>query len=355
MMKYRTVAGTRWWDEALTQQRCERLPCGHEFSQFLLQQAISLLVCSKQDACVFMISATGRDGECEIASVSVPEAMGLAVSEGNLVIGAGRELRLWRDLTSANPHISVFVPTVSHAIGRCSVHDVAFHPLNGKIIFLNTLFSSVSGLDECAAFRQIWRPGFIKEEGPVDCAHLNGLALGCGGEMIVTMLSTTGNAMGWRNQSIDAGVLYDACTDTPLLEGLCLPHSPVFFGKSLWFLESGKGRLLRITEPGAASEIAVLPGLTRGLALCQGMAFVGISRLRQSSVATFELLNRRFGSRLACEISLLDAVTGRVTGGLKLPSISEISSLHIYPKPKVRLLEPNGKNRDEMYIFSEEK
>lgn len=331
----------------------DRVPCDEGLLRFIVDNRLSLLVCSKQDNRLLIISANPGGSGCEVTSVVVPDAMGLAASEGNVVIGAGRFLRVWRDLSEANPETSVFVPSITHRIGRCSIHDVAFHPEHHGITFINTLHSSISTLDERAAFRQVWRPNFIADEGPVDCAHLNGLAYGRSGEVVVTMLAQSGAAGGWRSEPVEAGALYDAASDRPIAEGFWLPHSPVFYGDDLWFLESGRGRLMSHSGRGHVKVVSELDGLARGLAFHRGKAFVGISRLRATSGSVFNLLKSKLGDRDRCGVELVDTADGKTIGSLELTGVSEISSLHCYPKPMVHFLEPGFQDSERTWIFSE--
>ena len=52
----------------------------------------------------------------------------------------------------------------------------------------------------------------------------------------------------------------------------------------VWLLDSGTGRLVEV-EPGSGrvETVVELPGYTRGLAIAGSMAFVGLSKIRETS------------------------------------------------------------------------
>ena len=63
-----------------------------------------------------------------------------------------------------------------------------------------------------------------------------------------------------------------------------MPHSPRWHDGRLWVLESGTGRLVLVDPAtGRRQGVADLPGFARGLALCGPYAFVGLSKIRQTS------------------------------------------------------------------------
>ena len=65
---------------------------------------------------------------------------------------------------------------------------------------------------------------------------------------------------------------------------VCVQAMYVDTRNRLWILDSGTGRLLAVDSlTGHSESVAVLPGYTRGLAFCGPCAFVGLSRIRESS------------------------------------------------------------------------
>ena len=64
-----------------------------------------------------------------------------------------------------------------------------------------------------------------------------------------------------------------------------MPHSPRWHDGSLFVLNSGIGRLERVDlATGHREAVAAVPGYARGLALHRGLAFVGLSRIRETAI-----------------------------------------------------------------------
>ena len=95
-----------------------------------------------------------------------------------------------------------------------------------------------------------------------------------------------------------------------------MPHSPRWHDGRLWLLESGTGRLLSVdlaTRRGHA--VAELPGFARGLALVGPYAFVGLSKIRETSAMDgVPLAERR--TQLKCGVAVVDCRDGRLVAFL---------------------------------------
>ena len=100
----------------------------------------------------------------------------------------------------------------------------------------------------------------------------------------------------------------------------------------MWLLDSGTGRLVHADiQRGTVETVAELPGYTRGLALAGSLAFVGLSKVRES--ATFggvPIAADR--SRLKCGVAVVDLSSGRLIGLLEFHTgIEEIFDVHLIP------------------------
>lgn len=352
MSKYQIVSATPWWDECMAKQHRSFLRCDAEFWSVLRSEQLSVIVCSKQDSRVFAISAAEQELRCEVTSVFVPQAMGFCFRGQTAAMGAGRAIRVWHDITYRDRSLGAFVPSAVHVVGPSSIHEVAFHPVTDRLLFLNTLFSSVCQLDETASFRQVWRPKFLRDPGPIDCAHVNGMAIKRDGTMVVSMLAMTSGAEGWRSAPPKSGVVYSASSEEPLAVNLSFPHSPAFVGEDLWVLESGTGRLLILSSQGV-STAAEFDGFARGLAVHRNFGLIGLSRLRDGTSPLHREIADTFAQRSCCEIRMFDVLRGVDIGGLNLSGVSEISSIHIYQKSKVVFLDPEPVHRHGHYVISQ--
>ncbi len=69
-----------------------------------------------------------------------------------------------------------YVPRVAHTTGDLDVHDIGVMA-DGRIVFVNTLFSCLATLSPTHGFRVFWKPPFISKLAAEDRCHLNGLAM----------------------------------------------------------------------------------------------------------------------------------------------------------------------------------
>jgi len=103
-----------------------------------------------------------------------------------------------------------------------------------------------------------------------------------------------------------------------------MPHSPRSHEDTLWVLESGTGRLERIDTTTGARQVvtAGLPGFARGLAICGGYAFVGLSKIRSTSAMDGVPLAQRRAD-LKCGVAVINLRTGAVTATIDFETAVE--------------------------------
>jgi uncharacterized protein (TIGR03032 family) len=111
-----------------------------------------------------------------------------------------------------------------------------------------------------------------------------------------------------------------------------MPHSPRIHGGHVWLANSGRGQLVRVNaRNGSVETVAELPGYTRGIALAGSLAFVGLSKVRES--ATFggvPIAADR--DRLKCGVAIVELVSGRTIGLLEFHTgIEEIFDVQLVP------------------------
>ena len=63
--------------------------------------------------------------------------------------------------------------------GDLDVHEVAVMG-DGRIVFVNTLYSCLATLSQVHSFRPYWKPKFISKLAAEDRCHLNGMAMADG-------------------------------------------------------------------------------------------------------------------------------------------------------------------------------
>jgi uncharacterized protein (TIGR03032 family) len=104
-----------------------------------------------------------------------------------------------------------------------------------------------------------------------------------------------------------------------------MPHSPRVYDNRVWLLDSGTGRLIALDRATGTFETAAkLPGYLRGLSIVNNLAFVGLSKIRETSTfGGVPLAERR--DELKCGIAAVDLGTGELRGTLEFHSgVSEV-------------------------------
>ncbi|SFM95294.1 TIGR03032 family protein, partial [Nitrosomonas communis] len=82
----------------------------------------------------------------------------------------------------------LFVPQMGYTTGDLDIHDMAVDS-EGRLVFVNTLFSCLATLSEMHSFKPLWHPSFISKLAAEDRCHLNGLAMKDGQPAYVTAVS----------------------------------------------------------------------------------------------------------------------------------------------------------------------
>jgi uncharacterized protein (TIGR03032 family) len=148
----------------------------------------------------------------------------------------------------------------------------------------------------------------------------------------VTALAETDTPEGWRPNKATSGCLIHIPTGTTVVRGFAMPHSPRVHQGRVWLLDSGTGRLVVVAPASARVEtVAAFPGYARGLAFHESIAFVGLSRIRETSVfGGLPIADRRTGLR--CGIAVVDLRTGQHLAFLEFQSgVEEIFAVGVLP------------------------
>ena len=108
--------------------------------------------------------------------------MGLCTASDSQSLWLSSRFQLWRlenmlaDTRDTVEFDRLYVPRVCYTTGDIDVHDLAV-ATDGRVIFVNTLFSCLATISERYNFDVVWRPPFITRLAAEDRCHLNGLAL----------------------------------------------------------------------------------------------------------------------------------------------------------------------------------
>lgn len=315
----------------------KQLEVRYEFTpvlaEILSHLQASLMVTTYQAGKLLVLGI--RNGELKITFSSYEQPMGLAVSGDKLAIGTRKQMNFLignRDVAgSVAPKGTwdvCYVPRTSTWTGSIHGHDLAWGTEGLWVV--NTLFSCLCTLHEDYSFVPRWKPRFISQLADQDRCHLNGLAMDQGRPRSVTAMSETDTAAGWRPTKATSGVIIDVESGETMARGFAMPHSPRWYNGKLWVLDSGRGALCTVDPAtGRFETIETFPGYTRGLSFLGQFAFVGLSRIRETSVfGGVPIAEHR--DQLKCGVGVVDLVTGRTVAVFQfLSGVTEIFAVEI--------------------------
>ena len=302
----------------------------------VLKSTGSTLIMSVYQAGKLIMLHVSDDNVLKMTPVSYPKPMGLAIHGKQFGIATKTELHVYTDGNTDSRKISLgereydhlYFPRVTYHVGPLDLHDINF--VSGELIAVNTRFSCIAAFDSLSNFRPIWQPHFITEITPEDRCHLNGMAVEDNEPLYVTALGKGNSKQSWRANITNGGILMSIPDNEIVLEGLAMPHSPRIVGDYLYLLESARGALVRIDRKTFEKETVVsLPGLVRGLSIVNNTAFIGISKVRDSST-TFSKLSDEVKAEFA-SIYAIDLHSGMILGNLSFENIiQEIYDIHCF-------------------------
>jgi uncharacterized protein (TIGR03032 family) len=312
-----------------------------DFARILRENRISLLVSTYDTGRVFIVRAVGNGLNIHFATYS--RAMGIAASVRSIAIGSFygiHELynmpalipRLPDSAMKESPYDACFVPRIDYYTGDVQIHEMAY--AGDELWFVNTRFSCLCTLQPPYSFAPRWRPPFVMGLSGDDRCHLNGLAVVEGRPAFASAFAVTDEPAGWRPTKATSGIVMEVPSGRIVAEGLSMPHSPRWYANTLWVLDSGRGTIARVDQATKRAEpFADLAGFTRGLSFHRNMAFIGLSRVRDSNVFSgLPLTERLTESERFCGVQALNLSTGKVEAALKfLTAVNEIFAVQVLP------------------------
>ena len=304
----------------------------------ILRRLEIVLAISTYQAGRLVIARAEPDGGLNTHFFGFSRPMGLAVDQGRLVLGTQCTIDEFRNMPALCPrldppdrHDAAYVWRNTHVTGAIDIHELGLGT-DGHAYFVNTAFSCLCVMDHEHSFVPVWRPAFVSGYAPQDRCHLNGLGLVAGKPRYVTALGATDTPEGWRANKRDGGILIDLEADAIIAHGLSMPHSPRWYRDTLWLLESGRGALMTLDPAtGTKTEVARLPGFTRGLSFAGPLACVGLSQLRETNAFT-DIPITDAVDRRACGVWLVHIETGQTVGLLRFEeAVQEIFAVETIP------------------------
>jgi uncharacterized protein (TIGR03032 family) len=307
--------------------------CSHSenLPALLEQLRLSILISTYQTGHLVVVSS--KQGKLTLTFNQFDRAMGIAVKPGTIAICTRKDvwfLRSAPDIAAKLPgqHDACYLARTSHFTDDIQAHEAAW--VGNEFWIVNTLFSCLCALHPHYSFAPRWRPPFISALRPEDRCHLNGVAVVDGQPRYVAALGETDTPSGWRAVKDRGGCLIEVPSGRLVTRGLSLPHSPRVVGNRIFFLHSGQGGLA-VADPktGQVTSVARVPGISRGLAIHNQYAFLGLSKARPTLEGVPIVAER---DKLRCGVWVIDLQTGAVAGHLEfLAGVEEVFDVQLLP------------------------
>ena len=305
--------------------------------EWLIANQVSLGFTSYQTGRLYLV---GVDTEHRLAihEVHVARAMGVWADPQRLVLATLNQVWRFENMLPPGQYLGGgdrhYIPRVAHTTGDVDAHDIGVMG-DGRIVFVNTLFSCLATLSNTHSFKPYWTPPFISKLAAEDRCHLNGLAMKDGRPAYVTATSRSDVVNGWRARRAEGGFVMDVASNEMVTEKLSMPHSPRWHEGRLWVLNSGTGHLGTVDlASGAFEPKAFCPGFLRGLSFHSNYAFVGLSLPRNGSFSGLALdaeLTRRDADPW-CGVQVIDLNSGDIVQWIRLEgAVTELFDVCVLP------------------------
>jgi len=152
-------------------------------------------------------------------------------------------------------------------------------------------------------------------------------------------MAQSDQAGGWRAARNETGTVLDVASGAVVTTGLAMPHSPRWHEGELYVLNSGYGRLERVDPAsGQRDTVATFPGYARGLACFGHLAFVGLSKIRETTTFGGTPL-AAYHDQLKCGVGVVDLRTGETVATLEWENgVDEIFDVQVVPDARCPVL-----------------
>lgn len=327
------------------------------FPGLLRRLGASLLVTTYQAGKLILVRDEGDHLNAHFRTFQVP--MGLALQGDRLAIGTAAQVWEYIDVPAVaakldppGRHDACFLPRSCHVTGNIQIHEMAWGA-GDELWVVNTRFSCLCTLDRSASFTPRWRPPFVSALEPSDRCHLNGLGMVDGRPRYVTALGASDSPRGWRADKAHGGIVMNVATGEIVARGLSMPHSPRWHGGRLWVCESGVGTLGYIDPATKRYEpVAHAPGFTRGLDFAAGLAFVGLSQVRENAVFSgLAITERLTESERACGVCAVDLARGEPVAFLRFEEgVQEVFAVQVLSKRFPELVNDDPKSLENSFV-----
>lgn len=302
-----------------------------QFLAWMAEQRLSIALTTYQIGKLFSLGLKAN-GELAVFERTFNRCMGLCPSADGNGFWMSSLYQLWRFENMLGPgeqadgYDRLYVPQLGITTGDCDIHDMAVDA-DGRLLFINTLFSCLATTSDTHSFRPLWQPPFISRLAAEDRCHLNGLAMRDGRAAFVSAVSRSDAADGWRERRADGGVLIDVASNEIVAGGLSMPHSPRWYQGRLWVCNSGSGEFGTVDlASGAFEPLAFCAGYLRGVAFHGDYALLGTSKPRHNKTFSGLPLDDALSQRdveARCGIQVIDLRSGDAVHWLRFEGLVE--------------------------------
>lgn len=316
-----------------------------DLGELLSSLRAALLVTTYQAGKLAVLGS--HQNELQLSFHNFDRPMGVAITADQSHMAVAAKSKVWflrnatdvaNQLSDVTPRDACFLARTAQITGEIHAHEMAW--LDNQLWIVNTLFSCLCTLDDRHSFVPRWQPKFISELAAEDRCHLNGIATANGKARFVTAMAESNSPGGWRATKAESGCVIDVDSRETVTTGFAMPHSPRLHQGHLWVLDSGRGALVQVDLQNGTTEIvARFPGYARGLAFLGEYAFVGLSKIRESS--TFNGVPiAQDRQRLKCGVGVVHLETGKLAGQFEFKTgvdeIFDVTVLPDCPNPAMR-------------------
>lgn len=305
-------------------------------AELLQKLNCSIAISTYQAGKVIFISPSDRDHLVQLPR-QFPKPMGMALQGNKMALATLNEVVVLannKELAKTYPrqpnvYDGLFIPQATYYTGEVDIHDL--HWTSKGLLAVNTRFSCLSYINDDYSFTPWWKPSFINTISPEDCCHLNGLAMEGDKPKFVTVLGKTDTPGGWRKSKASGGCLIDIDSNEIVAENLPMPHSPRIYDNKVYVLLSATGELAEIDVHNKSYKVIKrFDGFVRGLDRIGDHIFIGLSKLRQTSMAFADLpIAQR---SIFCGIVVMHLPTASIVGYIKYEnSVEEIYDVKVLP------------------------
>jgi uncharacterized protein (TIGR03032 family) len=321
----------------LPQLSAAHISCSRGLADWLGANQVSLAFTSYQTGRLYLVGVDSQRG-LAVHEVGTGRAMGLWADPQRLVLATAFQVWRFENILAAGQTMGdadrYYVPRVAHTTGELDIHDISVLG-DGRIVFVNTLYSCLALLSPVHAFRELWKPPFISRLAAEDRCHLNGLAVRDGNAAWVSATSRSDVLNGWRARRAQGGIVIDVTTGAVVTERLSMPHSPRWYDNRLWVLNSGSGHLGTVDLAGGDfTPRAFCPGFLRGLAFHNGHAVVGLSLARDGSFSGLALDDemKKRDADAWCGVQIVNLASGDIVQWMRIEgAVTELYDVAVLP------------------------